>query len=91
MTIGEYLLPNLLGVQKHTPGIKVTLTIKNTPGVLDDLSNDVIDLALVEGIVENKHFIVEKFADDELILVCPPDHPWRDKKKSILRNWQMKE
>jgi DNA-binding transcriptional LysR family regulator len=82
LTIGEYLLPSLLGsFQKQTPGIKVTLTIKNTPGVLDDLSNDVIDLALVEGIVENKHFIVEKFADDELILICPPDHPWRDKKE----------
>jgi len=82
LTIGEYLLPSLLGsFQKQTPGIKVTLTVKNTPGVLDDLSNDVIDLALVEGIVENNDCIVEKFAEDELILVCSSDHRWSDKRE----------
>ncbi|WP_394185853.1 LysR family transcriptional regulator [Metabacillus halosaccharovorans] len=80
LTIGEYLLPSLLGrFKKQTPDIKVSLTIRNTPSVLEDLSNDVIDIALVEGIVEDKSFIVEKFADDELILVFPTDHPWKEK------------
>ena len=82
LTIGEYLLPSLLGkFKKQKPEIKVTLTIKNTALVLEDLSNDVIDLALVEGAVENTDFIVEKFAEDELILVCSPDHPWKDRKE----------
>ncbi len=50
LTIGEYLLPSLLGkFKKQKPEIKVTLTIKNTALVLEDLSKDVIDLALVEG------------------------------------------
>ncbi len=76
-TIGEFLLPSLLGkFKKHNPEIKVTLTIKNTPGILEDLTNEIIDLALVEGIVDNKDFIIEEFAEDELILVCPPDHEW---------------
>lgn len=78
-TIGEYLLPSLLGrFKKKQPDIKVSLTIKNTPGVIDDLFNDVIDLALVEGIFENEKFIVEKFADDELLLVCSPEHVWTE-------------
>lgn len=82
LTIGEYLLPSLLGrFKKQQPEIKVTLTIKNTPRVLEDLSNDVIDLALVEGLVENTDFIVDKFAEDELILVCPSDHAWKDRKE----------
>ncbi|MCM3165918.1 LysR family transcriptional regulator [Peribacillus frigoritolerans] len=82
LTIGEYLLPSLFGrFKKQQPEIKVTLTIKNTPRVLEDLSNDVIDLALVEGLVENTDFIVDKFAEDELILVCPSDHPWKDRKE----------
>lgn len=81
-TIGEYLLPSLLGrFKKQKPDIKVTLTIKNTPLILEDLLKDVIDLALVEGIVENTDFIVEKFAEDELILICPLDHPWKDRKE----------
>ena len=80
LTIGEFLLPSLLGrFKKQTPEITVSLTIKNTPSVLEDLSNDVIDIALVEGIVENENFIVEKFADDELVLVFPTDHPWKDR------------
>ena len=80
LTIGEYLLPSLLGkFKKQKPDIRVTLTINNTPHVLEDLSNDVIDLALVEGLVENNSFMVEKFADDELILVCPSDHPWSNR------------
>ncbi|MBM7587480.1 DNA-binding transcriptional LysR family regulator [Bacillus pakistanensis] len=80
LTIGEYFLPSLLGrFKKQAPEIHVTLTIKNTPSILENLSNDVIDLALVEGIVENNEFIIEKFADDELILVYPSDHPWRDR------------
>jgi DNA-binding transcriptional LysR family regulator len=79
-TIGEYLLPQLLGgYKKQKPEIKVTLTIKNTPGVLDDLSNDIIDLALVEGLVENTDFVIGKFAKDELILICSPDHNWGEK------------
>ena len=79
-TIGEYLLPSLLGrFKKQKPDIKVTLTIKNTPSILEDLTNYVIDLALVEGIVENNDLTVEKFADDELILVCAPDHKWEKK------------
>jgi DNA-binding transcriptional LysR family regulator len=80
LTIGEFLLPNLLGrFKKLTPEINVTLTIKNTPSVLEDLANDVIDIGLVEGIVEDKKFTVTKFADDELILVYPADHPWKEK------------
>ncbi|MGE7760549.1 LysR family transcriptional regulator [Peribacillus sp. NPDC097895] len=82
LTIGEYLLPSLLGrFKKQQPEIKVTLTIKNTPRVLEDLSNDVIDLALVEGLVENTDFIVDQFGEDELILVCPSDHPWKDRQE----------
>ena len=68
----------------------MTLTINNTPRVLEDLSNDVIDLALVEGLVENNAFIVEKFADDELILVCPSDHPWKNRKEIKIEELEMK-
>ncbi|MDQ0230703.1 LysR family transcriptional regulator [Metabacillus malikii] len=79
LTIGEYLLPSLLGrFKKMNPELNITLSIKNTPSVLEDLANNVIDIAMVEGIVENNGFATEKFADDELILVYPPDHHWNN-------------
>lgn len=75
--IGEILLPRLLGeYKKLNPTTNITMQIKNTPSILEDLENDDIDIAFVEGIVENNDFIVEKFRDDQLILVCHNDHPW---------------
>lgn len=76
-TIGEYLLPSLLGrFKRKNPDIKISLSINNTPRILDELSKDVIDLALVEGIIHNEDFLAESFADDELVLISSPGHPW---------------
>jgi len=82
LTIGEYYLPSLLGIfKKQAPDIKVSLVIRNTANIMDALLNDEVDIALVEGVVEQDHndYRVKKFADDELVLLHSPDHPWRDK------------
>ncbi|MBO0959851.1 LysR family transcriptional regulator [Neobacillus sp. MM2021_6] len=82
LTIGEYLLPGLLGsFSKSDPDIKFSLTIGNTPTILSKLDNNDIDIALVEGAVKKENFIVEKFAEDELILVAPFHHKWKDREK----------
>jgi LysR family transcriptional regulator, transcriptional activator of the cysJI operon len=82
-TIGEYLLPGLLGnFSKNYPELKFSLSIGNTPNILSKLENYDIDIAFVEGAVENDEFITEKFTDDELILVTSPHHH-RNKKGKI--------
>lgn len=79
LTIGEYLLPGLLGnFSKSYPHLKFSLSIGNTPNILSKLESYDIDIALVEGAVENNDFIIEKFDDDELILVTSPNHHWRN-------------
>lgn len=79
-TIGEYLLPGLLGnFSKNYPDLKFSLTIGNTPNILSKLENYDIDIAFVEGAVENEEFITEKFTDDELILVTSSNHRWKEK------------
>lgn len=77
-TLGEYFLPKILGVfKKEYPKVKITLIVDNTPKVLESLSNDVIDLALVEGVVDkSNNFSVEPFEKDELILIHPIEHSW---------------
>ncbi|SFB01255.1 DNA-binding transcriptional regulator, LysR family [Lentibacillus halodurans] len=78
-TIGEYLLPSLLGkFKKKNPELKLSLSINNTPKILDELANHLLDLALVEGVIQNEDLLAESFADDELVLIHPPDHPWRN-------------
>ncbi|WP_208586084.1 LysR family transcriptional regulator [Gracilibacillus suaedae] len=80
LTIGEYLLPGFLGrFNKKNPDINISLLVENTPRVLEALSNGVIDLALVEGIITDKNLQVESIAEDELILIHSPDHAWKDR------------
>ncbi|WP_066371071.1 LysR family transcriptional regulator [Neobacillus fumarioli] len=80
LTIGEYLLPGILGdFSKHYPTLKLNLSIGNTPHILSMLENNDIDIAFVEGSVEEGELIIKKFADDELILVTSSQHRWREK------------
>ncbi|WP_407267895.1 LysR family transcriptional regulator [Radiobacillus sp. PE A8.2] len=80
LTIGEYLLPGLLGqYNRNHPDINFSLMVENTPRVLEALVEGVIDVALVEGIVKDKKLLVENMADDELILIHAPDHPWKQR------------
>ncbi|SDM57454.1 LysR family transcriptional regulator [Sediminibacillus halophilus] len=77
LTIGEYLLPGLLGnFKKQHEEIKFSLSIGNTPYVLAKLEENEVDIALVESTVDNDDFKVQKFADDELILVTSHNHRW---------------
>ncbi|KON90285.1 LysR family transcriptional regulator [Sporosarcina globispora] len=79
LTIGEYLLPGILGeFQKEYKNINFSLTIGNTPSIVGNLENHDIDIALVEGIVTNESLQTKKFAEDELILVIPSNHRWKN-------------
>ncbi|WP_373895245.1 LysR family transcriptional regulator [Virgibacillus natechei] len=80
LTIGEYLLPGILGeFQKKNRNLKLNLAIGNTPSIVAQLENRDIDIALVEGIVTHDDFYIEKFAEDELIMVIPSNHRWNDR------------
>lgn len=79
LTIGEFLLPKLLSkLQKKYKQFKFSLSIGNTPTIMSKLENLEIDIALVEGMVRHKEFQIEKFAEDELILVIPKNHRWKN-------------
>jgi|SRR5699024_6485193 len=76
-TIGEYLLPGLIGqFKKRHPNINFSLQIGNTPYIMEMLDRDNIDIALVEGVIHHPSFKKRKFADDELILVTSYHHRW---------------
>ena len=82
LTIGEYLLPGLLGnFKKHNTDIKFNLLIGNTPSILYKLEGNKIDIALVESAVNESKYKVKKFADDELILVTTYNHRWKEREE----------
>jgi molybdate transport repressor ModE-like protein len=80
LTIGEYLLPNILGeFRKEFNNLKIKLTIGSTPNIMSSLEKRDIDIGLVEGIVTQTDVQSEKFGRDELILVIPKSHRWHQR------------
>lgn len=99
LTIGEYLLPDLIGqFKKHHPDVQFSLSIGNTPQMLEKLEANEIDLAFVEGVFQHDTYKSRKFAEDELILVTSYNHRWGEKKEISLQEisdekmiWREKE
>lgn len=80
-TIGEYLLPGLIGQFKRShPIVTFNLSIGNTPRILEELEENKIDIALVESEFSHPNVHKQKFSEDKLILVTSYDHRWRERK-----------
>lgn len=79
-TIGEYLLPSLIGQFKYSyPTVTCSLSIGNTPRILEELEENKIDIALVESQFSNPNVHKQKFSEDQLILVTSYNHRWKEK------------
>ncbi|MBO1001843.1 LysR family transcriptional regulator [Pseudogracilibacillus auburnensis] len=78
-TIGEYLLPSLIGQFKRSHSLgKFTISIGNTPRILEELEENKIDIALVESAFQHQNFQKKEFANDRLIIVAAFHHPWSE-------------
>jgi len=81
-TIGEYILPYLVGrFKKLYPEVDVSLVVANTEEIETHILDTTLDVGLVEGPVSGKDLVMEKFLDDELVLITPVNHPWVKNKK----------
>lgn len=71
MTIGEYIMPNIAYqfMQKY-PLSKIDLIIANTKEITDGLVNGNIDIAFVEGIVQNEKIETRPWRQDDLAVVA---------------------
>jgi len=75
-TIGEYLLPGLLGgFRERFPEVQIRLRVANTDTVVAMVADNALDLGIVEGTVENQLLMVEESLSDELVALMPPGHP----------------
>ena len=103
LTIGEYLLPKIIyNFNKIYPLIHFSVSIGNTPQIINDLYNNkvdlaLVDLALVESPIDND-LIIKRFAEDQLILLANDSNPLKFKNNitiNDIRNekllWREKE
>lgn len=82
---GEYLLPGILAVfRKQYPDIVVRAGQTDSLDVLTQIERGKVQLGLVGRKSEMPGVEFEAFATDEMVLVIPPDHRWRRRKRVAL-------
>ena len=76
-TIATYMIPEYLGAfsQAH-PGIELHILSANTQTIADHLMSHEIDIALVEGAVQDPHLVSEPWRTDAMVLITAPSHPF---------------
>jgi DNA-binding transcriptional LysR family regulator len=78
-TIGIYLLPALLAAvsrQDAQPDSQPpSVQIANTADIATAVENFEIDMGMIEGPCDQAEVIVEPWIQDELVVVCAPNHP----------------
>ena len=74
--IGDHLLPDLLvRFSEEYPQFRVDSRMGYTRRIQTQLATGLCDLALLEQAPDHPDILVQKWLDDELLLVCGPKHP----------------
>ncbi len=75
-TIGIYLLPRLLSLPStHSTQGNPTIKIANSAAIATAVAHFTVDLGLIEGPCHEPDVITEPWLEDELVIVCAPNHP----------------
>ncbi|HEY9027775.1 MAG TPA: LysR family transcriptional regulator [Burkholderiaceae bacterium] len=75
-TIGNYLLPGLIASWlKAAPGARVDVRIGNTAETAAAVVRLDVDLAFIEGPAHEPELRLERWREDELVVVAAPSHP----------------
>ena len=76
MTIGEYVLPQLIGSFKaRYPAVLPTLFVGNSEAIQERVAERSLDLGFIEGDSHLSTLHSEVCCEDELQVVCAPSHP----------------
>lgn len=75
-TIGEYLLPDLLGSWKAIhPSSHVVVKIANTHDVFNAVAAFHADIGFIEGSHTHPELVVRRWRNDHMVIIAPPKHP----------------
>ncbi len=75
-SIGEHLLPDiLLRFDDAYPEYRIESRVGYTRRIQTHLATGLVDLALLEQAPDHPDILVQKWLEDELVLVCGPSHP----------------
>ncbi|ALS21543.1 MULTISPECIES: selenium metabolism-associated LysR family transcriptional regulator [Paenibacillus] len=82
LTVGEYILPRLLGpFSAEYPNISVSMKVNNTKLILEEVLNHQLTFGLVEAEVKHPDVHTEAVLSDELKLIVPQNHPLAERER----------
>ncbi|RKN86652.1 selenium metabolism-associated LysR family transcriptional regulator [Paenibacillus ginsengarvi] len=90
LTIGEYILPRLLGpFSREYPSISVSLKVMNTTQILEEIFGHQLTFGLVEAPIHHPDVKTEVVLNDELMLIVHADHPLAEQEVITLDDVQL--
>ncbi|MEK4329112.1 selenium metabolism-associated LysR family transcriptional regulator [Paenibacillus sp. FSL R7-0312] len=76
LTIGEYVLPRLLGpFGREYPNISIMMKVMNTTQIMEEINKHQLNFGLIEAPVSHPDMVIEPVMGDELKLIVPQGHP----------------
>jgi DNA-binding transcriptional LysR family regulator len=81
---GGTVLPRLLGeFQTAHPDVHVRLSVSDTQSVVEQVARRELELGVVGAARRHRSVVFEPFFRDEVVLVCPPGHPFAGRTISL--------
>ena len=65
--------------QRHNPDVRVFLTVSDTHSVVERVAARELELGIVGAARRHRGVRFEPFFSDQVILACPPGHPFADR------------
>ncbi|MCG7427716.1 LysR family transcriptional regulator [Helcobacillus sp. ACRRO] len=76
-TVADHMIPRWLAAFRPAhPGITVSVVVRNSSRVFDDVQRGSADLGFVETPSVHPRLSTEDITRDRLAIVVPPSHPW---------------
>jgi LysR family transcriptional regulator, low CO2-responsive transcriptional regulator len=88
-TTANYFIPTLLGTfSRRYPEVTVSLDVTNREILLQQLSENTVDLVIMGQPPAEADVEAESFMENPLVIVAPPEHPLAGEKKIPLKRLQ---
>lgn len=88
LTIGEYVLPSLLGpFLRRFPDVTVDMKVMNTTEIVEAVAHQGLEFGIIEAPCEVPGLEVQTVMDDELLLITPTDHPFASRDEVTLEEF----
>ncbi|GAB4437147.1 MAG: selenium metabolism-associated LysR family transcriptional regulator [Anaerolineae bacterium] len=79
---GKYILPHLAArFRKTHAAVQLSIVNHSREGVLSDLCDGTVQLAVVSSAPSSKDYIFRHFFTDYVVLIVPADHAWANRGK----------